>query len=575
MIVSAPPQSAASIPLLEGGLTLIAVAFSFAWPGFCGAWFTRIENACGQLARRRGLAVIVVGLSVPLLRLAILPLLPIPLPVLPDDFSFLLSGDTFAHGRLSNPTPAMWIHFESIQIDMKPTYVSMYFPGQGMALAAGNVLFGHPWFGLLAASAFMCAAICWMLQAWLPPAWALLGGMLAVVRLGVFSYWINTYTGGGLIAALGGALLLGALPRFMRTARQRYSLLMTVGIVLLAITRPYEGILLCIPIAIALGRWLFFDKDRPSTLVLLQNTWAPMALMIAAGAWMGYYDYRAFGSPQTPPYSVNRATYAITPYYVWQPLRPDPVYRHEVLRRFYHSFELAIYNDIHTIPGFFSQSFNKAITGTLFFSGIALIPPLIMLRRVLLDRRIRFLVLCVAVLSVGMIIEVFLAPHYIAPFTAAFYAIGLQAMRHLWHWSPGSQKVGRTIVRLTVTLCILMAGLRSFDRTLQMPIHKLPISGWVFWWIGPDHFGQERAEVEGRLEQIPGGQLAIVRYSLNHDSMNEWVYNAAQIDDSKVIWARDMDAGHNLELIHHYPERNVWLVQPDEQPATVSPYPMP
>jgi hypothetical protein len=521
------------------------------------------------------LAVAAVGLSVLLLRLAILPLLPIPLPVLPDDFSFLLSGDTFAHGRLTNPTPAMWVHFESIQIDMKPTCMSMYFPGQGIALAAGKVLFGHPWYGLLAVSALMCAAICWMLQAWLPPAWALLGGMLAVLRLGVFSYWINTYTGGGLIAALGGALVLGALPRFMKAARLRNSLLMAVGLVLLGLTRPYEGILLCLPVAIALGRWLHFAKDRPSVAVLLRSTWAPMALMIAAGVWMGYYDYRVFGSPLTPPYSINRATYAITPYYVWQPLRPEPAYQHEELRRFYHSFELTIYNNIHSFPGFFSQSFNKAITGVLFFSGLALIPPLFMLRRVFLDHRIRFLVLCVAVLSAGMIIEVYLAPHYVAPFTAAFYAIGLQAMRHLWHWSPGSQRVGMTIVRLTVTLCIVMAGLRLFDRPLQMPIHKLPISGWVFWWIGPDHYGTERADVESRLEQIPGGQLAIVRYSLNHDPMSEWVYNAAEIDGSKVIWAREMDAAHNLDLIRYYPDRKVWLVQPDEQPATVSLYPMP
>jgi hypothetical protein len=59
--------------------------------------------------------------------------------------------------------------------------------------------------------------------------------------------------------------VLGALPRLMKTARHRYALLMAAGIVLLAITRPYEGLLLCLPVAIALGRWLLRGKNRPST----------------------------------------------------------------------------------------------------------------------------------------------------------------------------------------------------------------------------------------------------------------------------------------------------------------------
>ena len=169
------------------------------------------------------------------LRLAILPVHPIPVPFRPDDFSNLLAADTFAHGRLTNPTPTMWVHFESIHIDMKPTYMSMYFPAQGMVLAAGKVLFGQPWFGVLISGALMCAGLCWMLQAWLPPSWALLGGFLAVLRLALFSYWTNAYDSGGPIAALGGALLLGALPRFMKDARPRYALLMAAGVVLLAL----------------------------------------------------------------------------------------------------------------------------------------------------------------------------------------------------------------------------------------------------------------------------------------------------------------------------------------------------
>ena len=132
----------------------------------------------------------------------------------------------------------------------------MYFPGQGFMLAAGQFLFGHAWFALLGVNALLCAALLWMLQAWLPRNWALLGGFIAVLRLGLFSDWINSYHTAGSLAALSGALVLGALPRLMKTARFRYGLLMGIGIVILAYTRPYEGLLLCVPVAAALGRWM-------------------------------------------------------------------------------------------------------------------------------------------------------------------------------------------------------------------------------------------------------------------------------------------------------------------------------
>ena len=164
--------------------------------------------------------------------------------------------------------------------------------------------------------------------------------MIAVVRIGLFSYWIDTYSGGGAIAALGGALVLGALPRFMKTARMRYGMLMAVGAVLLATSRPYEGILLCLPVAVVLGDGLSLERTGHRLRLLVRRTVLPLAVLIAGAAWMGYYNYRAFGSPLTPPYTVNRATYAVTPYYAWQSPRPEPVYRHKVMREFYVGVEL-------------------------------------------------------------------------------------------------------------------------------------------------------------------------------------------------------------------------------------------
>jgi hypothetical protein len=572
MILSPSSDRGTSLIAIEFALTLVAIAASFCWPKLASSYFSRIERAFGRLARRQGLAVTVVGAAALLLRLAILPLCPIPLPFVPDDFSFLLASDTFASGRLTNPTPAMWVHFESIHISMQPTYMSMYFPAQGLVLAASKVLFGQPWYGLLLVSALMCAGICWMLQAWLPPTWALLGGMIAVLHLGLFSYWINTYHAAGSIVALAGALVLGALPRLMRTVQLRYSLLMAVGVALLVLTRPYEGMLLCLPVAFVLGRWMLFGKNRPSAAVQIRCAAAPLALIVAAGVWMGYYDYRAFGSPLTLPYTVNRNMYAMAPYFVWQSQRPEPAYRHEVMRHFYYVGELRGVEKYHSLIGFASESLLKATRGVLFFAGIALLLPLVMLRRVLMDRRIRFLVLCVLILTAGMAIEIFLLPHYMAPFTAAFYAIGLQAMRHLRLWRPEGQPVGMTMVRLTVTVCFVMAGLRLYAGPLHFRLPEWPASLWNFSWYGPGHFGTERAQMEAGLEQLPGGQLVIVRYSAAHNPFDEWVYNAPDIDGSKVIWARGMQAAEDLELIQHYKNRKVWLVLPDKEPAEVSPY---
>ena len=75
------------------------------------------------------------------------------------------------------------------------------------------------------------------------------------------------------------------------------------------------------------------------------------------------------------------------------------------------------------------------------------------------------------------------------------------------------------------------------------------------------------SEMNSRFEPV-----RIVREGSGHYPLNEWVYNDPDIDASKVVWAREMDAADNRELMHYYPDRTVWLVEPDTTPATLVPY---
>ena len=146
-------------------------------------------------------------------------------------------------------------------------------------------------------------------------------------------------------------------------------------------------------------------------------------------------------------------------------------------------------------------------------------------------------------------------------------------MRHLRLWKPEGKPVGLAMVRLAMTLCVLLAGMRLFAEPLRMAPQEWPPSNWLFAWYGPEHFGTERAQIEAKLEAMPGPQLVLVRYDSRHEPLNEWVHNFADIDTSKVLWAREMDPANNRELMQYYHDRKAWLVEPDQTPAQISPYP--
>ncbi len=554
--------------LLELLALLILFRRSLASPHIGQRWFRPAEQAFHDFARKRRLALFCTGLAALAARAVLLPILPVRAPVITDEFSYLLAADTFASGRLTNPTHPMWQHFETMHVLQHPSYASMYHVAQGMILAAGKLITGHEWAGVYVSVAVMCALVCWMLQGWLPPLWALLGGALAILRLGLFGYWINSYWGGA-AAAIGGLLVLGALPRIMRKPNVRDSLLMACGVVILANSRPYEGFILSLAVSPVLLVWVA-KKNGPERKNALLRTVAPALIVLAlAGTGMVYYYRSVTGNPFRMPYQVDRDQYASAGIFLWEHPRPVPVYRNLQMREFYAGWELSKFMEAKTPFGLAKNTLGKAGAFWLFFLGPAFTMPLLFLPCMWRDRRIRPLLFIGTIFLAGLAINTWFYAHYAAPITGLIYAIVLQGLRHLrvwrWHGRPSGLLLARSVP--VVCLAIVLVRIAAQPLGFYMP------PDWPMTWYHTRPGNTDRARVQASLEREPGQQLAIVRYKPGHNFFEEWVYNKADIDSAKVVWARELDNASNRALIRYFQGRRIWLVETGSEPATLAPYP--
>ena len=505
-----------------------------------------------QFALRRVLAALSVGLGVVIVRLALIPVIGTPEPRWNDEFSYLLAGDTFAHGRLTNPTHPMWIHFESFHIIQHPTYMSMYPPAQGLVLAAGQVV-GHPWLGQLLITAAMCSAICWMLQAWVPPPWALVGAILAALRLGILSYWMNTYWCAS-VAALGGALVLGAWPRLRRNMHPRYGFVLALGLVLLANSRPYEGFVFSIPVAIAILSWfiarpLQIRKGIPALV-------AALVVLAAGAAATAHYYERVTGSPWLMTYQVNRSQYSAAPYFIWQKLRAEPAYQHPVMRDYYRG-EAREFERNRTLRGYLQRGTQKFLEWWRFYLGPLLTVPLLALPWIIRQRKMRLPVAICAVMIAAFAVQTWTLPHYFSPAAGALYILLTQGLRHIYA-RRGIAKDAAVAIPILACLMIVIRMMAAATHTQIEPA----------WPRG----NLERAAILSQLRGMPGEQLVLVRYGPEHDLNREWVWNRASLDSAKVIWARDMGTAQNQELLDYFKSRRAWQLDADDPAPTLQPY---
>ena len=546
-------------PSAEIALALTAALLLVAlWkPSFGDSTYRKIERLLSRLAERKALAVCLMFIGIAAIRAAVLPLLPVPIPGIHDEFSYLLMADTFAHGRLANPTHPMWMSFETFHVNWFPTYSSMYPPAQGFVLAVGQLL-GSPWIGVLLSDAAMCAAILWMLQAWMPARWALLGSVFAALNLGIASYWMNSYWGGA-VAGAGGALVLGALGRIQRRARVGSALVLGLGVAILANSRPYEGLLFCVPAGLWMLWWLVGKIKSPySAGARIRNVFVPLAgVMVLTLAFIGYYNLRLTGNALLFPHVLNTRTYHSTPLFLWEHLMPEKTYNNQQFEDFYNGWEREDYQTTWKDARDVTAE-KVARMGVEFFwpAALFLVPALPFAFR---DRKMRLLLVTFFVCLAGVFSVIWSAPHYAAPLTCVIYALLVQAVRHLRTMKWKGRSGGVALSRALVLLLLVETGV-NVARGACDPL----------WWTCTGD--SSRVAVIKQLLEIPGKHLVVVRYSDDHNIHDEWVYNGADIDGSRIIWARELYADQNAKLFAYFKDRHIWLVEPDVDNTEIKPY---
>jgi len=512
-----------------------------------------------KLAHRRKTAVAVVFFAALGIRAALLPLLPVPHPEVTDEFSQLLLADTLVHGRLTNPTHPMWEHFESIHIIQKPTYNSDYFPGPAAILALG-MLAGHPWIAVWVLCAAMCAALCWMLQAWVPPEWALFGALLAVLRFDTASYWVNSYYG-GCLAALGGALVLGAYPRFLKRPSIALSLVLAVGGSAVGYARPFEGLGVTVPVVLALA--IAFRKK-------LRVYWTCVpaaALVLAAAGALLVYSKAVTGDPFRTPYAANQAAYGWPLGLPWFHAR-DVKLRDVEMQRYY-DYERERHDANSSLIGELKHSTQKAQALWRFYFGPALSIPLVMLAAVWRSRRLRLLFLAAGCTLLLALMQFVSLPHYAAPATAAMLAILVECTRRLRHFRREARPIGLQLAIAAPMIMLAILVVRIGLEKLHLPFTQA--NNFESWCcVQPGN--QNKARILAMLERSGGRHLVIVKPKDNPNDFLQWIYNAADIDGAPVVWARDLGPEQNRALVEYFRDRRVWLVDPNVQPARITPY---
>jgi hypothetical protein len=281
-------------------------------------------------------------------------------------------------------------------------------------------------------------------------------------------------------------------------------------------------------------------------------------MLLLTAACMGYYNWRLTGNPLLLPHTLNTRNYQSAGLFLWDHKKPEIHYRNQEFEVFHNNWERNNYNN--TWPDILRVSKEKVVRYglTYFWIGVLLaVPAFPFLFR---DRKIRLLLMIFLLVSVGSFSVVWSNAHYAAPATCIVFTLIVQVIRHLRTMRVGGRSVGIALSRAIVFLLVLDIGVNT-RRGICDPLE------WAC--LG----NRARAAIGEKLQHTSGKHLVMVRYDEpNHNIHEEWVYNGAEIDNAKVIWAREIGPEQDGKLFAYFKDRKVWVVTPDGDTIYLEPY---
>jgi hypothetical protein len=475
-----------------------------------------------------------------------------PLPVIHDEFAYLLTADTFIQARLTNPALPVQEFFSSFHVVTSPFYNGKYPPGQGLQLALGHLL-GHPLHGVWVTAVIWTCALYWLFKTMLPKTTAFWGVVLFSPFFTFFSYHGQSYWGGTLFA-LGGTLTLGGVLYCWDKVRVYPAILCGLGLGIMQMTRPLEGLIFCVVPILALTAKHFW-KGLPGIRVWFQKFFVPMSFPLFLG--LGFhliYNWANTGHPLQLPYIFYNSSEVMS-YGAPKDLFADSL--------------SIFYRTIHAWGGISPLPWSFPVTMAIFSFFV------------FRNSTTSFWLLPVLVGTIGIVVwssQPFsrsVWPHYVS---AWFGPVGLLAMigwQRLQEWP--SLIMRRLAIVFTVTLLsvfcfhLFKAGIAA--ELISAKLHK------DFHW-NLNIFGKHREQLENQLlesyDKSGLTQVVFVSYGPGHNYLEEWIYNRADVLKSAVIWARDLGEQRNIELRALLPQHQAWslYVERDDEFPLLSPLPM-